>query len=61
MARTVDDALARRTRALLLDARAASEAAEDAARLMAEELGHDEVWIDKQVAAFRETASGYLP
>lgn len=61
MARTVGDALARRTRALLLDARAASEAAEDAARLMAEELGKDDVWIAEQAAAFRDMASGYLP
>jgi glycerol-3-phosphate dehydrogenase len=61
MARTVDDALARRTRALLLDARAASEVAEDVARLMAGELGRDEDWIQTQTAAFRETASGYLP
>lgn len=61
MARTVDDALARRTRSLLLDARAASEAAEDTARLMAEELGQDTVWEENQVAAFRAIASGYLP
>lgn len=61
MARTVDDALARRTRALLLDARSASEAANDAARLMAEELGHDETWIETQTATFHETAIGYLP
>ncbi len=61
MARTVEDALARRTRALLLDARAASEVAEDTARLMAEELDKDDAWIEEQAAAFRETASGYLP
>jgi len=61
MARSVDDALARRTRALLLNARAASEAADDAARLLADELGRDESWIHSQVAAFRETALGYLP
>ncbi len=61
MARTVDDALARRTRALLLDARAASEVAEDAAGLMADELGKDDAWVEEQAATFRETASGYLP
>ncbi|MGI9038820.1 MAG: glycerol-3-phosphate dehydrogenase/oxidase, partial [Gemmatimonadota bacterium] len=49
MSRTVDDALARRTRSLLLDARAAAEAAEDAARLMAAELGRDEAWAAAQV------------
>jgi glycerol-3-phosphate dehydrogenase len=61
MSRTVDDALSRRTRSLLLDARAAAEAAEDAARLMAAELGRDEGWVAEQAAAFRETARGYLP
>lgn len=61
MARSVDDVLARRTRSLLLDARAAGEAADDAARLMADELGRDEAWAEAQAAAFRETASGYLP
>lgn len=61
MSRTVDDALARRTRSLLLDARAAADAAEDTARLMAAELGRDEAWQATQVASFRETAAGYLP
>ncbi len=61
MARSVDDVLARRTRSLLLDARAASEAADDAARLMADELGRDAEWAAAQAAAFRELASGYLP
>jgi glycerol-3-phosphate dehydrogenase len=61
MARTVDDALARRTRALLLDARAAIEAADDTARLMAAELGQGTGWAAGQAAAFRATASGYLP
>jgi glycerol-3-phosphate dehydrogenase len=61
MARSVDDVLARRTRSLLLDARAASQAADDAARLMADELGWDAEWAAAQAAAFRELASGYLP
>jgi glycerol-3-phosphate dehydrogenase len=52
MARTVEDVLSRRTRALLLDARAAAEAAPTVARLMAEELGRDEAWQQAQVAAF---------
>jgi glycerol-3-phosphate dehydrogenase len=60
MARTLDDALARRTRSLILDARAAIEAAPEAARLMAAELGRDQAWIGEQVAAFRELARGYL-
>ena len=42
MARTVEDVLSRRLRALLLDARASVEMAPRVARLMAEELGRDE-------------------
>ncbi|MGD8495867.1 MAG: glycerol-3-phosphate dehydrogenase/oxidase [Gemmatimonadales bacterium] len=61
MARTVDDVLSRRTRALLLDARAACEAADDAARLLAGEIGRDAAWAEHQAAAFRDTAAGYLP
>jgi glycerol-3-phosphate dehydrogenase len=61
MARTVEDALARRTRALLLDARASIEAAPTAAALMARELGRDPAWVAQQVAVYRELALGYLP
>src|SRR5947207_9966013 len=42
MARTVEDVLARRTRALFLNARAAMEIASAVAELMAPELGWDE-------------------
>jgi glycerol-3-phosphate dehydrogenase len=59
MARTVEDALARRTRALFLDARAASEMALPAARIMAEELHYGEDWIQQQAAEFRKLASQY--
>ena len=61
MARTVEDVLSRRTRSLLLDARAAMEAAPAVAALLAEELGRDEGWREGQVEAFRELAAGYLP
>ncbi len=61
MARTLEDALARRTRALLLDARASIEAAPTAARLMAQELGRDQKWINAQVRQYTELARGYLP
>ncbi len=44
MARTVDDVLSRRTRALLLNARAALAMAPAVARLMAAELGRDAAW-----------------
>ncbi len=61
MARTVDDVLARRTRALLLNARAAIEIAPRVAQLMAAELGRDAAWQDAQVEAFRTLAGQYLP
>ena len=60
MCRTVDDFLARRTRSLLFDARAAVEAAPDVASLMAEELGVDRSWQEAQVATFTEIAAGYI-
>jgi len=60
MARTVEDVLARRTRALFLDARAAIEMAPKAAALLARELGRDEEWQASQVASFRKLACGYL-
>jgi glycerol-3-phosphate dehydrogenase len=56
MARTVEDVLARRTRALLLDARASAESAPLVARLLARELGRDEAWQRVQVAAYRKLA-----
>jgi len=60
MARTVEDFLARRTRALLLDARASMEAAPQVAACMAAELGRDEVWQQDQVARYRDLAQRYL-
>lgn len=60
MARTVEDVLARRTRALLLDARASAEAAPAVARLLAEELGRDAEWERRQVEDYRELAGGYV-
>jgi len=59
MARTVDDVLARRSRSLLLDARASIEAAPRVAEIMAGELGHDGTWTQVQVEAYRRIASGY--
>ncbi len=61
MARTVEDVLSRRTRALLLDARAAIEAAPGVADLLAEELRRDTAWADQQVRAFNALAATYLP
>jgi glycerol-3-phosphate dehydrogenase len=60
MARTVEDVLARRTRALFLDACAALAMAPAVADLMAPELGWDEVARTEQLAAFRNVASNYV-
>jgi glycerol-3-phosphate dehydrogenase len=60
MARTVEDVLARRTRALFLNASAAIEAAPRVAHLMAAELGAGNSWISDQVEQFRAVASNYL-
>ncbi len=60
MARTVDDVLARRTHALLFDARAAIEAAPRTARIMAGALQRDARWERAQVDTFTEIAARYL-
>lgn len=60
MARTVEDVLARRTRALFLDARAAMEAAPAVASLLARELNRSEAWRAKNLADFLEVAKGYV-
>ena len=59
MARTVEDALARRTRALFLNARAAHAMAPAVARLMATELGWDASREAAEVAGFTALAEGY--
>ncbi|EYB69497.1 FAD dependent oxidoreductase [Deinococcus phoenicis] len=59
-ARTVEDLLARRTRALLLNARASSEIAPRVAAILAEELGRDAAWAQAQAQTYRELAQGYL-
>jgi glycerol-3-phosphate dehydrogenase len=60
MARTVEDVLARRTRALFLDAQASIEAAEDVAAIMAVELNWNAGQTAMQVQQYREFARGYL-
>lgn len=61
MARTVEDVLTRRSRSLLLDARAAMEAAPAVAALLTKGFGRGPVWEAEQVAFFRKLAQGYLP
>ena len=57
MARTVDDVLARRTRALFLNARTALEMAPQVARLMAAELGLSPAWQESQLREFEQIAA----
>jgi glycerol-3-phosphate dehydrogenase len=59
MARSVEDVLARRTRSLLLDARASIEAASSVAECLAKELGHDADWARREVETYTELALGY--
>jgi len=60
MARTVEDVLARRTRALFLNASAALAIAPAVADLMAAELAWDEATRTIKLDAFREVASNYV-
>jgi glycerol-3-phosphate dehydrogenase len=60
MARTVEDVLSRRTRALLLDARASAEIAPRVAELLAAELKRPADWAAQQVDSFRQLAARYL-
>lgn len=61
MARTVEDILARRTRILFLDARAAIAAAPLVAKILARELKKSTAWEKSQVKEFTQLARKYLP
>jgi glycerol-3-phosphate dehydrogenase len=60
MARTVEDVLSRRLRALLLDARASIEMAQAVAKLMASEMKKNKRWQREQVRAYTSLAQEYL-
>jgi glycerol-3-phosphate dehydrogenase len=60
MARTVEDVLARRTRALFLEARAAIEAAPVVAEVLAKELGRTAAWRDRDLQSFLTVAQDYV-
>jgi len=60
MARTVDDVLARRHRALLFNASAAKQAASKVAAIMAKELNQDDDWQAQQVEEFHSIADEYI-
>ena len=60
MAITVEDVLARRTRALFIDAKAAMEAAPGVASLMAATTNKNDDWQQQQVKDFNAVAANYL-
>ena len=60
MALTIEDVLARRLRALFLDARAAIDIAPKVASIMAKEMNKDKDWENQQVNDFIELAQNYL-
>jgi glycerol-3-phosphate dehydrogenase len=57
---TIEDILARRTRALFLNARVSASVAPEVAGLMANEFGYDLDWQSKQVEAYNELVKNYL-
>lgn len=59
MAHTVEDVLARRTRALFLDAEEAVRIAPRVAAIMATEMGKAKEWEEQQVRSFRDLAKTY--
>jgi len=60
MARTVEDFLSRRRRALLLDAKVSIEMAETVAKIMARKLGKNRKWQKQQIDDYMNLANGYL-
>ena len=60
MARTVEDFLSRRTRTLLLNARASIEMTPKVAQIMADELGKKKAWQKEQVETFTSIAKEYI-
>jgi len=61
MCMTTEDFLSRRTRSLLLDARAAIDRATVVSSMMAAEMNKDDKWIKEQTDSFKLTANNYLP
>jgi len=60
MAQTIEDVLSRRTRALLLDAKASVEMAPEVGRIMAHEFGKDEAWVEQEVKEYKQVAKNYI-
>jgi glycerol-3-phosphate dehydrogenase len=60
MARTVEDVLARRTRALFLNSKAAIRMAPKVAALLAQEFSKDKAWQIDQLEKFNAVAAGFV-
>ena len=60
MAQSLEDVLARRTRALFLDARESMKIAPESAKMLAAELGRDQSWVKVQIEQYQELAMKYL-
>ncbi len=59
-ARTIEDVLARRTRSLLLDAKASLQAAPRVAEILAEELGYTPQGVQKQLESYQMLVKTYI-
>ncbi|AAX16759.1 glycerol-3-phosphate dehydrogenase/oxidase [Borrelia hermsii] len=59
-AKTIEDILSRRTRSLLLNAKATIEATPKVAEIMMHKLGKSEKWKNEQIKSFKEVATKYL-
>ena len=60
MARNTEDVLARRTRALLLDARESIRICPQVAHIIANVLGKNEDWVENEIISFTKLAKQYI-
>ena len=60
MATTLEDMLARRTRAILFDARECRRIAPEVAHIMAKHLGENDQWISEQIDTFNTISQKYI-
>lgn len=56
----IEDILARRTRALFLNAHASGSIAPEVAEIMAQEFGYDMEWRERQVEAYNQLINNYI-
>ncbi len=56
----IEDILARRTRALFLNARVSAEIAPEVAEIMANEQGYDNEWITRQIESYNQLVKNYI-